>query len=88
MTEQHGYELAPTTEPAGVALGPVLQDGPFKLGAGKQLQHLAENTGYSYHGGVGPPYGSRLLNANRSRVLPPPLKKLIWTRVGRTEADR
>ena len=73
MTEQHGYELAPTTEPAGVALGPVLQDGPFKLGAGKQLQHLAENAGYSYHGGVGPPYGSRLLNANRSRVLPPPL---------------
>jgi hypothetical protein len=22
MTEQHGYELAPTTEPTGVALGP------------------------------------------------------------------
>jgi hypothetical protein len=40
MTEQHGYELAPTTEPAGVALGPVLNDGPLKLGAGKQRQHL------------------------------------------------
>src|ERR1700739_3544551 len=60
MTEQHGYELAPTTEPAGVALGPVLHDGPLKLGAGKQLQHLAENARYSCHGGAGPPYGSRL----------------------------
>jgi hypothetical protein len=60
MTEQHGYELAPTTEPAGVALGPVVNDGPLKFGAGKQLQHLAENTGYSCHGGAGPPYGSRL----------------------------
>jgi hypothetical protein len=60
MTEQHGHELAPTTEPAGVALGPVFHDGPFKLGAGKQLQHLAENAGYSHHGGAGPPYGSRL----------------------------
>jgi hypothetical protein len=43
-----------------MALGPVLHDGPLKLGAGKQLQHLAENAGYSYHGGAGPPYGSRL----------------------------
>ena len=60
MTEQHGHELAPTTEAAGVALGPVLDDGPLELGAGKQLQHLAENAGYSYHGGGGPPYGSRL----------------------------
>src|ERR1700746_3487320 len=60
MTEQHGYELAPTTEPAGVALGPVLHDGPLKLGAGKQLQHLAENAGYSCHGGGAPPYGLRL----------------------------
>jgi hypothetical protein len=56
----HGYELAPTTEPTGVALGPVLHDGPLKFGAGKQLQHLAENARYSYHSGVSPPYGSRL----------------------------
>ena len=34
MTEQHDHELAPTTEPAGVALGPVFHDGPLKLGAG------------------------------------------------------
>jgi hypothetical protein len=33
MTEQHGHELAPTTEPAGVALGPVLHHGPLKVGA-------------------------------------------------------
>ena len=30
MTEQHGYKLAPTTEPAGVALGAVLDDGPLQ----------------------------------------------------------
>src|SRR5215469_15232239 len=59
MTEQHGHELAPTTEPTGVPLSSVLNDGPLKLGAGKQLQQLAENAGYSYHGGAGPPYGSR-----------------------------
>jgi hypothetical protein len=38
-----------------VALGPVVNDGPLKFGAGKQLQHLAENTGYSCHGGARPP---------------------------------
>jgi hypothetical protein len=38
-----------------VALGPMLGDGLLELGAGKQLQHLAENAGYSYHGGGGPP---------------------------------
>jgi len=75
MTEQHGHELAPPGETTGVALGPVLDDSPFELGAGKQLQHLAENAGYSYHGGGGPPYGSRLFNANRSRVLSPLLKR-------------
>jgi hypothetical protein len=74
MAEQHGHKLAPATEAAGMALGPVLDHGLLKLGAGKQLQHLAENARYSYHGGGSPPYGSRLLNANRSRVLPPPLK--------------
>ena len=69
VTEQHGHELSPATEPASVALGPVLGDRLFKLLAGKQLQHLAENAGYSYHGGGGPlRFTSR--NANRSRVLP------------------
>jgi hypothetical protein len=34
MTEQHGHELAPTTEPASVTLVPVLNDGPLKPGAG------------------------------------------------------
>jgi hypothetical protein len=55
VTEQHGHELPPTTKSAGVALGPVLDDRTLELGAGKQLQHLAENAGYSYHGGGGPP---------------------------------
>jgi hypothetical protein len=75
MAEQHGHELPPTTETAGMALSPVFDNGPLKLVPGKQLQHLAENARYSYHGGGGPPYGSRLLNANRSRVLPPPFKR-------------
>jgi len=43
MAEQHGYKLAPTREPASVPLGAVLDHGAFKLGARKQLQHLAEN---------------------------------------------
>src|SRR5579863_4771427 len=53
VAEQHGHELPPATKPAGMALGPVLDDCP--LGAGKQLQHLAENARYSHHGGGGPP---------------------------------
>src|SRR5580658_3843399 len=60
MAEQHGYKLAPTREPTSVPFRAVLDDGSFKLGARKQLQHLAENAGYSCHGGGGPPYGSRL----------------------------
>ena len=39
-----------------MTLDPVLGDGLFKLLPGKQLQHLAENAGYSYHGGDSPPY--------------------------------
>jgi len=45
----------PATEPASVALGPVLRDRLLESLAGKQLQHLAENAGYSYHGGGGLP---------------------------------
>jgi len=60
MAEQHGYKLAPTREPASVPFRAVLDNGSFKFNARKQLQHLAENAGYSCHGGGGPPYGSRL----------------------------
>jgi hypothetical protein len=41
-----------------MTLGPVLGDRLLKLVAGKQLQHLAENAGYSYHGGGGRPLRS------------------------------
>jgi len=53
-----------------MTLGSVFGDGLFKVVAGKQLQHLAENAGYSYHGGGGLPtiYVSQ---RNRSRDLPP-----------------
>ena len=70
VTEQHGHKLAPATEPAGVTLGPVLGNGLFKLVAGKQLQHLTENAGYSYHGGGGPPYDSRLTTQTVAEFYP------------------
>src|ERR1017187_4282630 len=70
VTEQHGHELPPATEAAGMALGPVLGDRLFKLVAGKQLQHLAENAGYSYHGGGGPPYDSRLATQTVAEFYP------------------
>jgi len=75
VAKQHGHELPPAREAAGMALGPVLDDGPLKLVPGKQLQHLAENARYSYHGGGSPPMVHVFFNANRSRVLPPPLKR-------------
>src|SRR5581483_4079628 len=55
VAEQHGHKLPPAGKSAGMTLGPMLDNGPFKLVPGKQLQHLAENAGYSYHGGGGPP---------------------------------
>jgi hypothetical protein len=90
MAEQHGHKLAPATEATGMALCPVLDDGSLELVAGKQLQHLAENAGYSYHGGVGPPSGSRLstqtvaefyrrrsnANLDKSEL---DLKQLLWS---------
>jgi hypothetical protein len=51
MAEQHGYKLAPTRETASMPFSAVFYNGLFKHGAGKQLQHLAENAGYSCHGG-------------------------------------
>jgi len=73
VAEQHGHELAPTTEPAGMTLGPVLGDRLLELVAGKQLQRLTEMLDTRITAVVA------LLrftshNASRSRVLPPPLK--------------
>jgi hypothetical protein len=34
VTEKHGHELSPTGEASGMALGPVLNDGPLEPGAG------------------------------------------------------
>jgi hypothetical protein len=48
-----GRTTWPRTGPSNRTRGhdarPVLENGLFKLVAGKQLQHLAENAGYSYH---------------------------------------
>src|ERR1019366_1231902 len=41
-----------------------------ELLAGKQLQPLAENAGYSYHGGGGPPYDSRLATQTVAEFYP------------------
>lgn len=38
-------------ETAGMALGGVLADQRLKLQPGEELQKLAENAGYSIHGG-------------------------------------
>ncbi len=80
VTEQHGHELSLATKPASVALGPVLGDRLLELLAGKQLQHLAENAGYSYHGGGGSPYDSRLATKTVGSSTPA-AQNLIWTRV-------
>src|SRR5437870_5364639 len=70
VAEQHGHELSPATEPAGMTLGPVLGDRLLELVAGKQLQHLTENAGYSNHGGGGPPYDSRLTTQTVAEFYP------------------
>ena len=69
MAEQHGHELSPTTEPVSLTLSPVLGDGLFKLLPGKQLQHLAEDAGYSYHAVIVLLIQITSRNANPSRVL-------------------
>ena len=50
LTEQHGHELAPAGEAAGVALGMVLLHRLLEFAAGEQLQELAEYAAYSVHG--------------------------------------
>lgn len=51
LTEQHGQELSPAGEPAGVTLGLVLLDGLLKLQSRKQLENLGENAAYSTQSG-------------------------------------
>ena len=68
------FQRHPTTEPVSLTLSPVLGDGLFKLLPGKQLQHLDEDAGYSYHAVIALPIQITSRNANRSRALPPLLK--------------
>ncbi len=51
--EEHGDELVPATETAGVAFAAVAVDDLFKQRAGHQLEKLAENAGY-FRQGCGP----------------------------------
>ena len=54
LAKQYGYQLATAVEPAGMALGPMLLHRLLKLGAGEQLQSLAENAAYLVQGGCLP----------------------------------
>jgi len=51
LAEHHGNELLPAGETAGVALGVVFAGEGLELEAREELQKLAENAGYSIHGG-------------------------------------
>jgi hypothetical protein len=50
LTEQHGDELIPRGEPAGMAFGSVLFDQGLKLRTGEELEELAENAAEWIHG--------------------------------------
>jgi len=47
LARQHGHELPPAGETAGVPLRPVLTNELFKLQAPKQLEQLRENAAHS-----------------------------------------
>jgi hypothetical protein len=51
LAKQHRNELLPAGETAGMALGSVIPNQRLKLQAREKLQKLAENAGYSIHGG-------------------------------------
>ena len=51
LAKQHHNELLPIAETAGMALGLMLSDQGLELETREELQKLAENAGYSIHGG-------------------------------------
>ncbi len=50
LAEQHGHELGPAGEAAGVAFGPVVADQLLELGPRKKLEKLTEDGAESVHG--------------------------------------
>jgi hypothetical protein len=52
LAKQHGHELPPTGETAGMPFGAMLTNQRFKLQTRKQLEQLRENAAYSIHGGT------------------------------------
>ena len=48
LAKKHGNELIPAGEPLGGVLGAMLLDQCGKLGPGKMLEQLIEQTGYLY----------------------------------------
>ena len=57
LAKQHGNELPPSGEPAGVPFSLVLPHGGLELAPGKQLRDLAENACCSGHGLLAPSSG-------------------------------
>src|SRR6516225_9845649 len=51
LAEQHGDQLGPTAETAGMPFGFMLPDFGLERQARDELQDLAENAAYSIHGG-------------------------------------
>src|SRR5215472_8087119 len=51
LAEQHGDQLGPTAEAAGMPFGFMLPDFGLERQARDELQDLAENAAYSIHGG-------------------------------------
>ncbi|MDZ7639376.1 MAG: hypothetical protein U5J83_14170 [Bryobacterales bacterium] len=50
LAEEHGNELIPRAESTRMPLAAMLGNGARKQRRGDELQHLAENAGYSIHG--------------------------------------
>src|ERR1700722_2207496 len=91
MTEQHRHHLGPAAKPPSMVLCSMPAYRLFKLGPRKYPQNLRKNTAYSTHGGklllieIGFPGRNPNLNL---AAFPPPLKKLIWTRLSESSPGR
>jgi hypothetical protein len=75
MAERHGHELAPAGEAAGVALGAMLPHGLLELTRGNSCNIWLKMLDTRVTAAMLLLQGVAPLNASRSRVLPPPLKR-------------
>ena len=85
LAEEHGDELIPATETAGVAFATVAADDLFEQWTRDQVEKLTENAGYLRQG-----WGPRGRKSDLAGNVSLPYQdlalqrlKLIWTRVSR-----